>query len=44
MNTQCTYCNKIFDTFAGLKRHLDTIDPQKCAGRTDQQYIINVDK
>jgi len=36
MDTQCTYCNKIFDTFAGLKRHLTTIDPLKCAGHNDK--------
>jgi len=44
MDTQCTYCNKIFDTFAGLKRHLTTIDPIKCAGHNDQQYINDIDK
>lgn len=44
MDTQCTYCNKIFDTFGGLKKHLTTIDPLKCAGHNDQSYINNVDK
>lgn len=36
MDTLCTYCNKIFDIFTGLKRDLTIIDLLKCAGHNDQ--------